>query len=150
MVQPGGLIFAAAISRFASLFDGLARGFLFEPGFRAIVDRDLREGQHRNPTDRPDWFTTAYLHHPDELRDEAAESGLGSSRSWASRGWRDGCPIWRNASTPTRTATSIMFSARAVESEPALLGLSAHLILVARTPFTVGPSGAGTKADRRG
>ena len=38
VVRPGGLIFVAAISRFASLFDGLARGFLFEPGFRDIVD----------------------------------------------------------------------------------------------------------------
>jgi len=31
---PGGVVFAAAISRFASLFDGLARSFLFDPDFR--------------------------------------------------------------------------------------------------------------------
>src|SRR5215831_20426255 len=76
VVKPGGPVFAAAISRFASLFDGLARGFLFEPGFEEIVESDLRDGQHRNPTDRPHWFTTAYFHHPDELEQELRASGL--------------------------------------------------------------------------
>src|SRR5205807_2243996 len=38
--------------------------------------RDLREGQHRNPTDRPEWFTTAYFHHPTELREEVEAAGL--------------------------------------------------------------------------
>src|SRR5205807_6865273 len=73
---PGGLVFAAAISRFASLFDGLARGFLFEADFGRIVARDLGEGQHRNPDRRPNWFTTAYFHHPDELRAEVGDAGL--------------------------------------------------------------------------
>ena len=76
MVRPDGPVFVAAISRFASLFDGLVRGLLFEAGFKDIVDRDLLEGQHRNPTGRPDWFTTAYFHHPEELRAEAGDAGL--------------------------------------------------------------------------
>src|SRR5439155_5377325 len=76
VVEPGGPVFAAAISRFASLFDGLARGFLVDPGFEDIGERDLRDGQHRNPTGHPHWFTTAYLHHPDELGEELRASGL--------------------------------------------------------------------------
>ncbi len=76
VVRPGGLVFVAAISRFASLFDGLERGYLFEPDFAAIVERDLREGQHRNPTNRPGWFTTAYFHHPEGLRAEAEDVAL--------------------------------------------------------------------------
>ncbi|MGH6915718.1 MAG: class I SAM-dependent methyltransferase, partial [Geminicoccales bacterium] len=34
VLRPSGLVFGAAISRFASLFDGLARGMLFAPEFR--------------------------------------------------------------------------------------------------------------------
>lgn len=64
------------LSRWASVLDGLARGHLQDPRFAAIVDADLRDGQHRNATDRPDWFTTAYFHRPDELRDEVAEAGF--------------------------------------------------------------------------
>jgi 2-polyprenyl-3-methyl-5-hydroxy-6-metoxy-1,4-benzoquinol methylase len=76
VVRPAGLVFVAAISRFASLFDGLARGFLFEPGFRAVVEADLRDGQHRNPSRHLHWFTTAFFHHPDELRSEVEGAGL--------------------------------------------------------------------------
>src|SRR5947209_6975521 len=76
VVRPGGLVFVAAVSKFASLFDGLARGFLFESGFPAIVERDLREGEHRNPDRLPYRFTTAHFHHPDELRAEISTGGL--------------------------------------------------------------------------
>src|SRR5690606_33987768 len=64
VLRPGGLSFAAAISRFASLFDGLARGMLADPDFRGTIRQDLVDGQHRNPENRPRWSTTAYFHHP--------------------------------------------------------------------------------------
>src|ERR687894_242448 len=76
VVRPGGVVVAAAISRFASTIDGLLRGFLLDPEFEAIVERDVREGQHRNPTERPEWFTTAYFHLPEELRGEVKEAGF--------------------------------------------------------------------------
>jgi ubiquinone/menaquinone biosynthesis C-methylase UbiE len=44
IVRPGGVLAAAAISRFASTYDGLLRGFLEDPGFEEIVERDVREG----------------------------------------------------------------------------------------------------------
>jgi ubiquinone/menaquinone biosynthesis C-methylase UbiE len=134
IVRPGGPVFVAAISRFASLFDGLARGFLFEPGFQDIVERDLRDGQHRNPAGHPHWFTTSYFHHPDELGEELRASGLrvrevlgveglaGWLGQLASR-WDD--PAAREA---------ILRSARAVEAEACLSGLSAHLLGVAVRP----------------
>ena len=41
-----------------------------------ILERDLADGQHRNPTGKLDYFTTAYFHSPAELRAEAIEAGL--------------------------------------------------------------------------
>lgn len=134
VLRPGGLCFAAAISRFASLFSGLSWGLLIDPGFREIVDRDLREGQHRNPTDHPGWFTTAYFHHPDELEAEAVEAGFAVDRlygiegmaGWIAAGsdrWDD--PAHRNL---------LLDAARATESEPSLRGLSSHILLVAMHP----------------
>jgi ubiquinone/menaquinone biosynthesis C-methylase UbiE len=70
ILKPGGLLFAAAISRYASLIDGFASGFFADERFREIVKRDLSSGQHRNPTDSAEYFTTAYFHRPDELRAE--------------------------------------------------------------------------------
>ena len=76
VVRPGGVVIGAAISRFASLIDGLNLGLLADPDFRPIVDEDLRSGQHRNPEQREKWFTTAYFHHPSELAPEMIEAGL--------------------------------------------------------------------------
>jgi SAM-dependent methyltransferase len=131
-VRTGGYVCAAAISRFASLFDGLARGFLFDPEFRSIAEGDLHSGQHRNPHDTPDWFTTAYMHHPSELQAEAEEAGLEVVAFVGLEGlagWLSHLAVqW--ATEEGREA--ILYAARAVESEPSLLGLSAHQLLVTR------------------
>jgi SAM-dependent methyltransferase len=133
-VAPGGLVAVAAISRFASLFDGLAREFLFELEFRTIVRRDLADGRHENPGRHPHWFTTAYFHRPEELADEIAAAGLAlqalvgveGMAGWLGHlGERWGDYASRNV---------ILEAARLVEAEPALLGLSAHLLAVARAP----------------
>ena len=49
VLKPGGKIFAATVSRFASLLDGLNRKLLEDPQFVQIVNQDLLDGQHRNP-----------------------------------------------------------------------------------------------------
>ena len=53
VVVGGGVMAAAGISRFASIIDGLARGLLLHPEFQSIVEKDLRSGEHRNPTALP-------------------------------------------------------------------------------------------------
>jgi SAM-dependent methyltransferase len=131
VVRPGGIVAIAAINRFASLFAGLKADLLTDPDFRVIVDRDLREGQHRNPHARPDWFTTAFFHHPDELRAEVELAGLRLDELVGVEGlpgWIATEQQWENADT----RDALLFAARAVETEPSLIGLSAHLIAVAR------------------
>jgi len=49
-LRPGGWLFAAAISRYASLVDGLRGPVFDDEAFARIVDRDLSDGQHRNDT----------------------------------------------------------------------------------------------------
>ena len=53
VLRPGGLVWGAAISRFASLFDSLSRAVFDDPVFAPILARDLDDGQHRNPTNNP-------------------------------------------------------------------------------------------------
>ena len=65
-----GLLVVAAISRYASTLDGLARALDVDPAFVRMRDRDLQDGQHRNETDRLDYFTTSYFHRPEDLRRE--------------------------------------------------------------------------------
>jgi SAM-dependent methyltransferase len=132
VLRDGGVLFAAAISRFASLFDGLARGFLFDPDFQAIVDRDLSDGLHRNPTDHERWFTTAYFHRPEELESEARAAGLVVREVVGVEGLAGWLPDLAAHWDDTRHREVILRAARSIEREPALLGLSAHLLLVAQ------------------
>ena len=134
VLQPGGSLFAAAISRCASALDGLSRDLLGDPRFSAIVETDLRSGQHRNPTERPDYFTTAYFHRPEELGEEVRAAGLGLVRVYGIEG-----PGWilpdlaGRLADPQRRA-ELLQVARLLESEPSILGGSAHLLAVATAP----------------
>jgi ubiquinone/menaquinone biosynthesis C-methylase UbiE len=135
VVRPGGIVAVAAISRFASLFDGLARGFLFDPGFRPIVERDLQDGQHRNPDNHPHWFTTAYFHHPDELQHEVEQVGLSVLDLVGIEGLAGWLGHLGDQWDTVEGREAILYAARMVESEPSLLGLSAHLLAVGQTRF---------------
>jgi SAM-dependent methyltransferase len=136
-LRPGGLLAAAAITRFASTLDGVAQGFLLEPGFEAIVERDLADGQHRNPDGHPGWFTTAYFHRPDELQREVAGAGFDVTALVAVEG-----AVGAAAETHALDAwiddpdkrEILLRAIRRVEAEPSLLGASPHLLAVATRP----------------
>jgi ubiquinone/menaquinone biosynthesis C-methylase UbiE len=134
VLRPGGVVLAAAISRFASLMDGLKRGYLDEPGFVSIVERDLADGQHRNPADHAGYFTTAFFHHPDELAREIVAAGLSLDAILAVEGpgslLPDLSPWWEDA---RRRELLLALIAR-VEAEPSLLGMGGHLMAVGRRP----------------
>ena len=57
----GGRLFAIAVSRFASTFDGFRHGYFEDPRFEEIAARDRRDGQHRNPTQDSRFFTNRVL-----------------------------------------------------------------------------------------
>lgn len=130
VLRPGGVVVAVGISRFASLLDGLARGALGDPPIAGMVARDLREGQHRNPTPgrATGWFTTAFFHHPDELAAEVTEAGFALEALLGVEGPGGYVGDWGKP----RHREAILRAARAVEREPSLLGMSAHLLAVGR------------------
>ena len=132
VTRKGGRIFAAVISRFASLMDGIFHNFLEDPAFVPIVEQDLRDGQHRNPTDNPAYFTSTYFHHPDEIIPEIEESGLTLEKILAVESigglLSDFEEFWQDEERRRRLLRFI----RAVEDEPSLMGTSAHIMAVAK------------------
>ena len=134
VLKPGGCLFAAAISRWASALDGLARDLFQDPLFAAIVEQDVRDGQHRNPTERLDYFTTAYFHRPEDLRAEVLAAGFLIDGLYGVEG-----PGWMLPDVAVRLADprrrdDLLRVARTLESEPSLLGISAHLLVAAKRP----------------
>ena len=132
VLRPGGMVFAAAISRFASLFDSIRHGFFAEPLFAPILDRDLTDGQHRNSTGNPLYFTTAFFHRPGELSRELIAAGFHVDAILAIEGpgWLalDFDDLWTDRAQRQRLLETI----RKVEREPTILGASPHILGVGR------------------
>lgn len=99
-----------------------------------MVRRDLADGQHRPPGDEPGWFTTAYLHHPQELTQEAERAGLQLAGLFAIEG-----VAWLLADLedwldePTHRG-HLLWTIRQCEQEPSVLGATSHLLAVTHRP----------------
>lgn len=128
ILRPGGLVFAAAISRFASLHDGLKHGWLNDPDFASIVGRDLETGHHRNPTNRPGWFTDAYFHRPEELGAEVADAGFHDVSVHGVEGLVGWLANLDELIQDHHQLEAILDALDRVDTEPSLLGASAHLL----------------------
>lgn len=134
VLKPGGVVIVAAISRFASALDGLSRNLLQDPVFVRIVDRDLTNGQHRNPTNNPEYFTDTFFHLPEELCAEVEESGFILQTCCAIEG-----PAWLLADMPSwlqdPERKKKMFSIlERMESQSSVIGASSHFMAVAAKP----------------
>jgi len=128
VLRPGGFVWGAAISRFASLVESLAHGFFDDPRFAPILARDLEDGQHRNPTDNPAYFTDAYFHRPGELSRELLAAGFQVIGIVAIEGpgWlaRDFDKLWSDPAQRERLLEAV----RKVEREPSILGATSHIM----------------------
>jgi len=132
VLAANGIVIAAAISRYASAMDGLARKLTLDPRFVAIRNRDLVDGQHRNETENADYFTTAYFHRPDDLRRELEKAAFHDVQVLGVEGpgWilADFDARWENA----QLRSDLLEVGRALESEPSIVGASAHLVALGR------------------
>ncbi len=132
VLRPGGLLLAVGISRFTSVLDGMRQGLFDDPAFVQIAERDLTDGQHRNPMKHPVYFTTAYFHHPRDLQTEVEECGFQYEKTLPIEG-----PLWLSpyvvANFQDQMRRELFLTLlQQIEEEPSLLGASAHLLAVAR------------------
>jgi ubiquinone/menaquinone biosynthesis C-methylase UbiE len=132
VLRSRGVLIAAGISRWASALDGLARELLRDPEFVRIVERDLLDGHHQNTTGRVDYFTTAYFHRPDDLRKEIVDAGFEAEGLYGVEGPGWILPDFDERWNDPERREFLIHTARALESEPAVIGCSAHLIVVGR------------------
>ena len=125
-------MWGAAISRFASLFDSLSSAVFDETVFAPILARDLDDGQQRNPTNNPVYFTDAFFHRPEELSQEFRNAGFRAPELLVIEGpgWlaRDFDRLWSNPKQRERLLDAV----RKVESEQVVLRASSHSMAIAR------------------
>ncbi|MCY3713449.1 MAG: methyltransferase domain-containing protein [Gemmatimonadetes bacterium] len=134
VLKPEGVLICAAISRFASLMDGMKQGYLFNPEFAKIVLKDLNEGRHENPDMDPRYFTTACFHRPEEFEEEITDAGFDLVKTIGLEGpaWLLGNfdELWADETKREGLLTFL----KMVETEPSIVGASAHILSVAKAP----------------
>jgi SAM-dependent methyltransferase len=130
----GGLVFAAAISRFAGLLDAVRTGSIVDEQVLANVRAEVQSGRRVDAARRTSPFPDAYFHLPDEFRAEAGSAGLDvlGLYGFDGPGWlqKDLEPLAEDDLLRER----LLSLARDAEASPHLLALSAHLLVVARKP----------------
>ena len=130
VLRNGRIMVAAGISRFASMLDSFFEDRFRTPIHRDIVQNDLETGYHRNLTGDLKYFTDAYLHRPEELGSEVIEAGFQHQATLAVEG-----PAWlfesfKNYWTDPDLRSVVLDLIRKVETEPSLLGMSAHILAI--------------------
>ncbi|MEU6144989.1 class I SAM-dependent methyltransferase [Streptomyces sp. NPDC047081] len=131
VVRPGGPVVAATINRYAGLHDLLREERYFDPAQRARTDAASTDGRHDG---EGGLFTVAYFAQPTEVPAEFTDAGLTVEGQYGLEGlaWlMGGVEDWLDA--PDRREI-VLAATRRTESEPTLLGASAHLLTTGRRP----------------
>jgi ubiquinone/menaquinone biosynthesis C-methylase UbiE len=137
VVRPGGFVFAAAISRFSSFFDGTQCGYLSEPGYRSIVDGHLLDPPASEAGRPRDWFTSVYFHSADDLEREAHDAGLRTRQIVGLptiSGWLSRADLF-DIDRPVGPDAALLDVARDASVSSTVVEPNEHLLLVAQRPL---------------
>lgn len=127
--RDGGVVLAAAISRFAPLLGIVREGRIADAQTFENVATEVRTGRRVPPERRTRPFPDAYFHRPEELAAELAAAGLEVEGVYGVEG-----PGWLLRDFDTvddATFERVLRAARELEAEPHLVAVSAHLLAVA-------------------
>jgi SAM-dependent methyltransferase len=133
VVRPGGLVFGAAISRWAARLDGILRVRLYEehPQFEEMVDGSEQTGV-LEPLFHGSF--TAFTHRPAELRAEVQAAGLEVTDLVCVEGAAFLLGDLADRAADPAAWRMVLASSRALERVPELLGVGSHLLVTARRP----------------
>jgi SAM-dependent methyltransferase len=128
VLRPGGLVFAAGISRYASLLETGAAGTLSAP-LTGRVGHVIDSGNY----DGHVGFIPGHWHTAAELRDELRGAGFADVAVFGIEG-----PAWpalnaRGLESFDELGAAAVTAARLVETDPLMVNSSAHLLAVARS-----------------
>jgi len=127
-----GVLFTAAISRFASAIDGFLNGYITDPIFKQIIEHDLASGIHHNPTDNIMYFTDAYFHRPSELKKEIEHSEFKEVKIFPVEGIAALVSNFQEIWNDKRMQKYLLKIIKLTENEPEIIGVSPHLLGVAK------------------
>ena len=135
ILRPGGVLFAAAISRWATRIDGIIgkQIYLKYPAALDLIDEAERTGVF--PPLHAGAFS-ACSHRPDDLRAELTEAGLEVTDLVSVEGPAMILPDLSARMEDPADRAVILDGARALERVPEMIGFGPHLLATAILPVT--------------
>lgn len=138
LLKPNGLLFCAAITRYATALwatttYGLSNDLLGDNDFLEMITRELTDGQHiKKPNSTYKGLGRSFFHLPKELKTEIEAAGFYGVDVRGVIG-----PAWLvpNLDEQWKDATqreNILRLVRLLEKEEAIMGLSTHILSIAR------------------
>ncbi|GHA01645.1 class I SAM-dependent methyltransferase [Streptomyces echinoruber] len=135
VLRPGGLLAAAGINRYSSMFEHAAFAHLHKEPMQRSIGGILASQIH----DGKKGFTAAYFHSGEQLRDEVAAAGFDDAQVYGIEGpaWSMLAAAERNTGGDFRETPlfeSALTAARMAEPYPELLAASSHLLSIGHRP----------------
>ena len=130
VLRSPGVLFVAAISRYAAMLDLLLRAdLLHEPEIVPIVEKSLRTG--RFDGHRDGLFTTAFFHLPEELSEELSTAGFVDPEVLAIEGPGAFVPNFAERWADEARRQALLDAARLVEKDPHMVAAGSHMLGIA-------------------
>jgi SAM-dependent methyltransferase len=131
VVRPGGVVFAAAISRWAPRLHGVLVDRIHEEVPAALeLLGDVERTGVLSPLSEGSF--AGFCHRPDELREEAEEAGLNVVDLVGVEGLSFALGDLEERLASEESRRIVLDATRAIERVPELLGLGPHVLLTAR------------------
>ncbi len=132
ILKKDGVLFAAAIARFASAIDVLVHDLIKDPFMFDAIKQNITSGQHHNPTKSIFNFTDAFFHLPLELKKEIEDADFSVEQLFPIEGIgavvRNFDKLWKDEKQRNRLLELLELT----EKEDCIMGISPHLLCVAR------------------
>ncbi len=135
LLKPGGRLVAAGISRFAWLMDAYRQRLSDDPGSQQSIAHSLETG-HSTTSPSPGSFW-AYFHRPEDLQSEVELAGFVDSRIVALEGFAWMLDDLGEILGSEERTSDLLEHLSVVESEPSIVGASAHFVVSAQKPGLV-------------
>jgi len=130
-LRPGGVILAEGMTRHAMLLDATMKGLITTKTVGQAFDFTIETGLTSDPDSASEEAFLAYLHRIEDIEPEMVEAGFTSPTLVGVEG-----PAWimGNLSDLVMHPAALLDVLRKIETEPSLLGVSAHVIAISSRP----------------
>ena len=142
VLKKGGLLVAAGISMFSSMTWALSVygekknenlvEFLDDPVFFNMIKGEMTTGDHIRPKEYPKFIAEAYFTTSEEMKSEIAEVGFAVEKAIAVEGYIWFTPHLQEKWMDEASRERLLDIVRITETEPEMMGMSPHFLVVAR------------------